>query len=308
MKRSSVFAVAASLLLIGCDSGSSGDDSTPSIQIQINLDGMASLKDTYQYRIWARVGQDWVMSNNGFNYNESGLLINTTGQLIANTFLMQSNIAEADMIVIGVHGKGGFGDFPPSSTILGGDVSGGSATLSAAHEMALGGDLLSASGTYTVLTLETPADAPANYPKESGIWFGEPNGAGSLDPTLSLPNLSDGWLYGGWLEKEGVVYAIGRFEEPDGLDMDNQYLQPDALTPVPGENFLTNAPDGSTFPLDVRGATVFLTVEPNPDDDDEAPTSFRIFEAQVPASAAAASTHSLGTPGVGMPTGTATIH
>ena len=35
--------------------------------------------------------------------------------------------------------------------------------------------------------------------------------------------------------------------------------------PVPGEDFFNNAPSGFSFPLDVRGRTVVISIEPSPD-------------------------------------------
>lgn len=35
--------------------------------------------------------------------------------------------------------------------------------------------------------------------------------------------------------------------------------------PVPGEDFFINAPSGETFPLDIRGRTVVISVELVPD-------------------------------------------
>jgi len=35
--------------------------------------------------------------------------------------------------------------------------------------------------------------------------------------------------------------------------------------PFPGENFLIDAPEGLTFPLDLSGQVVVISVEPNPD-------------------------------------------
>lgn len=35
--------------------------------------------------------------------------------------------------------------------------------------------------------------------------------------------------------------------------------------PIPGEDFFSNAPTGFTFPLDIRGRTVVISIEPSPD-------------------------------------------
>ena len=76
--------------------------------------------------------------------------------------------------------------------------------------------------------------------------------------------------------------------------------------PIPGEDFFNNAPAGETFPLDVRGRTVVISVEPVPDNA-EAPFLLKPLTAVVPTDAATApATHSFSFNSAGVPTGTAT--
>jgi hypothetical protein len=42
-------------------------------------------------------------------------------------------------------------------------------------------------------------------------------------------------------------------------------VEPTLAPPVPGEDFFNNALSGVTFPLDVRGKAVVISVEPVPD-------------------------------------------
>jgi hypothetical protein len=41
---------------------------------------------------------------------------------------------------------------------------------------------------------------------------------------------------------------------------------PQSGPPIPGEDFFTNAPAGEFFPLDIRGRTIVISIEPVPDD------------------------------------------
>ena len=41
---------------------------------------------------------------------------------------------------------------------------------------------------------------------------------------------------------------------------------PEPGPPFPGEDYLVNAPDGVTLPTDLSGATIVISVEPDPDD------------------------------------------
>ena len=57
--------------------------------------------------------------------------------------------------------------------------------------------------------------------------------------------------------------------------------------PVPGEDFFNNAPAGETFPLDVRGRMVVISVEPVPDN---SPAPFALKPLAAPAGAETAPT------------------
>ncbi len=100
---------------------------------------------------------------------------------------------------------------------------------------------------------------------ENGIWFGNPG----TPPTasLNLPTLPDGWIYEGWVVGEGGPISTGTFTEFGAVDDSNDFsgTENNVGPPIPGEDFFLNAPGGETFPLDVRGRTVVISVEPVPD-------------------------------------------
>ena len=55
--------------------------------------------------------------------------------------------------------------------------------------------------------------------------------------------------------------------------------------PFPGEDFLINAPEGLTFPLDLSGQVVVISVEPTPDTSPK-PYSIKPLAGLVPLDAA----------------------
>ena len=54
--------------------------------------------------------------------------------------------------------------------------------------------------------------------------------------------------------------------------------------PFPGEDYLQNAPSGLSFPTDLKGMTIVISVEPNPDND-PGPFTLKPLAHMVPADA-----------------------
>ena len=120
--------------------------------------------------------------------------------------------------------------------------------------------------------LRTPTDEPVgsanNGNDQYGVWFGLPGMPPSA--TLNLPDLPEGWVYEGWVIGDSGPLSTGRFTNVDTMDQ-NAGLPTSfggteqAGPPLPGEDFFNNAPAGETFPLDIRGRMVVISVEPEPD-------------------------------------------
>ncbi len=133
------------------------------------------------------------------------------------------------------------------------------ATLTVDHPAALGTDFSDAAGTFL---LATPTDGN-NTNELSGIWFLEVPGP---NPSLVLPQLPPGWVYEGWAVIDGVPVTSGTFLQATGFDDFDGFSGDQGGPPFPGEDYLKNAPPGLTFPTDLTGATVVVSVEPSPDD------------------------------------------
>ncbi len=94
-----------------------------------------------------------------------------------------------------------------------------------------------------------------------------------------------------------------RMFQKDGLSLDLLFHGP----PEPGEDYLLNAPPGLTFPVDLSGMPLYVTIEPDPDDSPE-PFGLKTLVGTVPVNAVSHHTYIL-TPGfMDFPTGTATLN
>lgn len=125
---------------------------------------------------------------------------------------------------------------------------------------------------------------------------------------MVLPTLPTGWVYEGWVVGDAGPISTGTFTEFNAVDSGNPYsgTENNAGPPIPGEDFLLNAPAGETFPLDIRGRTVVISLEPNPDNS-PAPFSLKPLVLTVPAAdETAPTTHYFGRNLDSFPTGTVT--
>ena len=135
--------------------------------------------------------------------------------------------------------------------------------------------------------MATPTDGNGDMNEESGVWFLD-NSSGSAVAGLNLPTLAAGWNYEGWAVINGIPVSTGTFLVADATD-DNASTSPykgDAGNgpPFPGEDYLQNAPNGLTFPTDLKGATIVISVEPSPDNN-PGPFTFKPLAHMVPANA-----------------------
>jgi len=100
------------------------------------------------------------------------------------------------------------------------------------------------------------------------IWFGSP-GAPPTANFEGMPELelASGWRYEGWVVVDGLPISTGTFTSFDEVDSGNEFsgTEYNMGPPVPGEDFFLNEPSGVTFPLDVRGKTAVISLEPYPD-------------------------------------------
>lgn len=289
---------ATALFVAGCDSGDVVEQEVAKVQVRLELENLPPLEDGFAYQAWARIGFEDHPSER-FNVAENGSFVNGGGQFIQNAFIFPIDLSEASRVFVTIENKSDSDEEPSGTVVLAGDVSGSVAALSTAHPMALGTSFEGQTGTFMLLNWASGASPD----ETSGLWF---MGGSRSNPTagLSLPSLPEGWVYEGWIDKGGALVSTGAFREDDTHDLERRYSQTD--TPgFPGEDFLENAPDGVTFPLDPSGGTVHVTVEPFPDDT-AAPFGIFVLSGTVPSSPTAATAYPLNT-AVAAPEGTATL-
>jgi hypothetical protein len=170
-----------------------------------------------------------------------------------DAFPVDRDLSDADTIVSTIE-PGNDTDTEPSGIVL----LTGSVDKSAA-DLSFPLDLSEANGTYILATPTNGSDTD----ELSGIWFlqlPEPPGVG-----LVLPELPAGWIYEGWVVNEGIPITSGRFTMADAADLFNGYSSTEPSPPFPGEDYLENAPDGVTFPIDLADGDSLAVISVEPD-------------------------------------------
>lgn len=237
------------LLLFGTLLVSCNDDDNKVVvpsQLNLNLTGLENLGANFKYEGWLVVNGSPITTGT-FTVNDSGVLSKTSFNV------EPSALSNATKFVLSIEPTVDVDPAPSNTKYLVGDFSGNTASVSAG----IVGDFNNTTGKYL---LGTPTNGNAN--PNAGVWFMDGNGPSS---GLNLPVLDSGWKYEGWVVSNGVVLSTGTFTNPNGSDMSSIYSGMMASPPFPGEDFLVNAPAGITFPGNLSGATLVISVEPFPD-------------------------------------------
>ncbi len=286
--------VSATILLVGC-----GTETKE--MLVLSFTRVEPLANDYHYEGWAIIGGE-AKSTGKFNVDTLGNIIDTDGAEIANgEFDVGFDMKDATAIVISIEPAGDTDETPSFTKFLAGDVSDDKTDLMVEASQALGDDFMSAAGKY-ILATPTNGDTTNEL---SGIWFLD-LGTGSPAVGLTLPTLPAGWKYEGWAVISGQPVTSGKFTAVNMADEAAPYSGPLAGPPFPGEDYLENAPAGLTFPTDLSGGTVVISVEPEPDDD-AAPFAIKPLVHQVPDPAQDHTTYDMTNQANTIPTGKATI-
>ncbi|WP_139958765.1 anti-sigma factor [Flavicella sediminum] len=248
--------VAFSTLFISCNDN---DDHDTSSNLTLAITGLNDLGADYVYEGWILVDGNPVTTGT-FSVDENGTLSETD-------FPMDKSVlASATKFILTIEPKVGDAPEPSETKYLVGDFSGTSANVSTG----IIGDFSAVAGQFI---LATPTDNSTNDANnENGIWWLNPTTSPAPIPTLVLPTLPAGWKYEGWVVANGTPITTGTFTNVAATDDAAPYSGSDALAApngadgfFPGEDFLNHAPSGVSFPLDVRGKTAVISIEPYPD-------------------------------------------
>lgn len=290
--------VASSLILASCEKD---DDNNNNINnnpangtLTMNISGLEDLGANAQYEGWIMV--------DGTPQSTGTFTVDANGNPSSTTFSVNSSdLASATKYILTVEPIPDPDPAPSDQKLVAGDFSSNTATISTATAPALG-DFSNVAGQ---MFLRTPTDESGtnNGNDEYGVWFGTPG----MPPTagLTLPTLPAGWVYEGWVIGDAGPISTGTFTEFDTFDSSNMFSGTlnNQGPPIPGEDFFNNAPAGETFPLDLRGRTVVISVEPSPDNS-PAPFLLKPLLGTLDANAATApTTHSFGQNLGTLPTG-----
>ncbi|WP_369048539.1 anti-sigma factor [Tenacibaculum sp. UWU-22] len=240
---------------------SSDNDISSTSSLTLSISGLENLGTQYQYEGWIIVNGKPI-STGTFTVDDSGNLSNTS--FVVNT----SQLAAATRFEVSVEPNPDTDALPASTKILSGDFEGNTAAINSDNSVVSStsaiGSLADAEGKFI---LATPTDGSIDN-ELSGVWFVD-NTTGTSIAGLSLPTLSEGWKYEGWVLFYNKPVSTGTFVKVDMADdnaASSSYKGTANNGPdFPGEDYLTGQAVGVTFPTDLRGAKVVISVEPNPD-------------------------------------------
>lgn len=230
----------------------------PTPDLTLTTTGFTTLAGGLHYEGWAIIDGEAVTTGK-FNVADDRLTA-VDGSPI-DGFFVDDDLSTATAIIITIEPSGDTDEIPAETHFVAGDVTEGQAELTIAHSAALGTDFSDASGSFV---LATPTDGDRTNDELSGIWFLVFPGP---EASLDLPELPAGWTYEGWAVIDGIPVTSGTFRSTVGTDDAAPYSGTVRTPNFPGEDYLFNAPDGLTFPTDLSGAPVVVSVEPVPDDD-----------------------------------------
>ena len=312
-----VGALASMLLFIACDEDETvtTTDETENTDTMmedtknftLNLSGLTNLGANHTYEGWIIVDGSPV-STGIFTVNDNGELSETEFTVDA------TQLAAATKFVLTIEPAVDDDPAPSATKYLSGDFSENTATIATATIEGVGAYTDDIDAKYF---LRTPTDETSetgnNGNDQNGVWFGIPNPDTPPSPTFeNMPALTamSGWRYEGWIVVDGNPISTGTFYAFNMRDSGNPYsgTEFNAGPPVPGEDFFIktdSAPDVD-FPIDVRGNTVVVSLEPYPDND-PAPFVLKPLTSNVADDAATApTTHNMTFSTDTFPTGSVT--
>ncbi len=220
--------------------------------VWLQLSGLKPLDPATEgvYHLWAIGQRNRSNSLGAFFINASGQITDANGvprtQFPANGFSLQNTRS----LLITIEASADAPNSPAGTQILTGTFVDGVANLS----VPISTNIRNAAGSVRIFT---PTDGPDTN-ENSGFWFQDANG----DPSLDLPDTTAALSYEVFVEVGGMTIPVGRFERPDTADDNNRFSSTAFPAPErPGEDLLVNPPEGLTFPLDLSGARITISLE-----------------------------------------------
>ena len=262
--------------------------------VALGFDGLLPLEGQGIYTAWLNLDNGDIVRLGGFNVNDNGQPIDTRGDVI-DRFVGDQNLFSSVSILIAVEALGIIGDTPGQAAILQGPFFDGIASLSVPEPLFLE----AAAGSYRIFT---PTDGPDTN-EGSGAWAVGVDG----EATLQLPPLNSVYFYEHFMIIGGLPITMGRFSSADEGDFANPWSGPLPAPEFPGEDFLQTPLPGFTFPADLSGARLLVTLEPI-FNDSILPSQLVVLDGMLPASVTGGEILQLTNRTENFPTGTAVIY
>lgn len=274
------------LILSGCNKD---NDAT----LNLTLNNLEDLGADYVYEGWIMV--------NGSPVTTGTFTVSADGTPSQTAFIVdEEDLEAATAFVLSIEPTNDPDPAPSNTKILSGAFSANEANLAAGDQV---GDFSSTVGKY-ILATPTTTDLTDEL---SGVWFLDLTSGSPAAGLTNLPTLSEGWAYEGWVVLGGVPVSTGTFRSAAGADDSALFSGAVAGPPFPGEDLVANAPSGLTFPTNLQGATVVVSIEPVPDNSAN-PFLLKPLVSQVAASAADHETFTMTNQATtNFPTGTASF-
>jgi hypothetical protein len=283
----------STLLATGLFSCNKDKDDTNTSKLNLNISGLEDVGANARYEGWIVV--------NGSPVSTGTFTVNASGQLSQSSFdVDKTQLQNATTFVLTVEPFPDANPAPSEQKLLGGDFSTGNAALSIGHPAALNTTFSTATGKYVLATPTTASTAD----ELSGLWFLSLM-TGSPTVGLSLPALPVGWKYEGWALIGGKPVTTGTFTSVTGVDAAAPFSGTAMAPPFPGEDFIMNAPAGTTFPTNLSGGLAVISVEPFPDNS-PAPFLLKPLVGNIPSPAMDHVTYNMAINAASFPAGTAT--
>lgn len=266
-KITTIVILAIGLIFTSCTKNDEITEKT----ITQSFQNLPDLGDNYVYEGWLIVGNQKI-STGRFSHTEGA---NFTSNAIDIT---KVNSATTYVLTIEPATESGADLTSPSGWIFSkGNFANNTASPSTNDALFSGSsNLESATGKFF---LKAPSVGTVGS-DANGIWFID-----ALPPTkggfTNLPTLADGWIYEGWVvvpNSNGGMTPVstGRFSDPNKADVslfgaanNNEFKGPNGVPPFPGEDYIVNPNNrytGVTFPIDLKNATVVISIEPTTND------------------------------------------
>ncbi len=248
-------------------------DRVEGAKLTLDFTELENLGDDFKYEGWIIVNGDPVTTG-VFSVDDSGVLSQK------DFYVNASMLTTATKFVLSIEPTVDPDPAPADTKLLVGDFSGNTAAVSS---VGMVGDFSASTGKY-ILATPTDDDTTNEF---SGVWFLDNSGTAPV-AGLDLPTLPAGWKYEGWVVLGGTPVSTGTFVDPATADdnaANSPYKGAERNGPgYPGEDYVMGSAAGVTFPTDLRGSTVVISVEPSPDNS-AAPFALKPLAHGVPAMA-----------------------